>query len=238
LLTLLHAIHGLAKTAIVRREHWFLAFGPWRSVLLRPGTPLGGLVVGALMLGRGISINSIATGSRQRSRSRHGRNHCAHGRGHSDCVRVAVCATFDLIAWRQEGIEALNQVRITGEQGRHAFNDPWGIDCTALEVLHDIKEAVVHVRVVGKLYFHLIQVAQGVVQNRLLALAHAYGSWWAGERDQHLGLGRRLYSVLHPRRGLLVLRRRGAVHGPSSWGWPTHGRGKGVWPINRPCLPK
>jgi hypothetical protein len=53
----------------------------------------------------------------------------------------------------------LNQVGITSEKGRHAFNDARGVNGTALEVLHDVQEAVVDIGMIGELYFDLIKVA-------------------------------------------------------------------------------
>ena len=53
----------------------------------------------------------------------------------------------------------MNQVGITSEKGRHAFNDARSVDGTALEVLHDVQEAVVDIGMIGELYFDLIKVA-------------------------------------------------------------------------------
>lgn len=37
------------------------------------------------------------------------------------------------------------------KERRDAVDDAWGVDCLALEFLHDVEEAVVHVGLVGEL---------------------------------------------------------------------------------------
>lgn len=59
------------------------------------------------------------------------------------------------------------------KQFRDTVDDSWGVNCLTLEVFHDVKEAVVDVRLVVKLHFDLVKVSQGIIQNRLLALCDA-----------------------------------------------------------------
>ena len=53
----------------------------------------------------------------------------------------------------------MNEVGITSKKGRHALNDARSVNGTALEVLHDVQEAVVDIGMIGELYFDLIKVA-------------------------------------------------------------------------------
>lgn len=55
----------------------------------------------------------------------------SHGRRHSYSVRVATFAAFDPIARRQEGIKALDQVRVASEEVRHTINNARRIDSAA-----------------------------------------------------------------------------------------------------------
>ena len=57
----------------------------------------------------------------------------------------------------------MNEVGITSKKGRHALNDARSVDGTALEVLHDVKELVVHIWMICKLDFHLIKITQRVL---------------------------------------------------------------------------
>ena len=56
----------------------------------------------------------------------------ARGRRHADAVRVVLKPAFNPIAWRQEGVKALDQVRVAGEQLGNSTNDSGGIN--AIEV--------------------------------------------------------------------------------------------------------
>lgn len=79
--------------------------------------------------------------------------------------------TLDAIPVGQEGVEALDQIRIAGKERADSSNNTRCVDCAALEVLHNVQEAIVHVRLISKLHLDLIQIAQGIIQDGLLALA-------------------------------------------------------------------
>lgn len=98
---------------------------------------------------------------------------CAHGSGHSDGVRIVASSTFDAVTRRQESVKSLNQFGITSEKLADSANYTRSVDGAALKVLHYIEEAVVNVRVVGELDLDLIEIAQGIVEDRLLALTLA-----------------------------------------------------------------
>jgi hypothetical protein len=95
---------------------------------------------------------------------------CAHWSGDSDRVGVVTSSTFDPVSRRQERVKSLDQLGIAGKQLADSSYDAGGVDSTTLEVLHYIQEAVVDVRVIGELDFDLIEIAQGVIENRLLSL--------------------------------------------------------------------
>jgi len=101
---------------------------------------------------------------------RHRLDCCAHGRRHPDRVRIVSSSAFNPVTWRQECVEALNQLWIARKQLTHPSDDAWSIDCAALEVLHYIQEAVVHVWMVRELDLDLVEIAERVVQDGLLSL--------------------------------------------------------------------
>ena len=94
----------------------------------------------------------------------------SHGSGDSDRIRVVTSSTFDPVSRRQERVKSLDQLWIAGKQLADSSYDAWGVNSTTLEVLHYIQEAVVDVRVIGELDFDLIEIAQGIIENRLLSL--------------------------------------------------------------------
>lgn len=181
----------------------------WRQVLLRlswcsrchhtavTGTEHHLRALGAGLWGESTIRRSAATLSAvlptKRARLRH-RLYCsAHRSGHSDGIWVVVGTALDPIAKRQEGIEALDELGVTCEQGADPTDDARGINCAALEVLHYVQEAVVHVRMVCKLHLDLVEVAQRVIQDRLLSLPLALRLTLAGGHVLLL-LGSRLCS--------------------------------------------
>lgn len=162
LLSLLWAVERLSEVAVIRRKH-LLALRSLSPLLLRPSSTLGSLIVCGLMLRRSIAIDCVAAWRRKRPWCRHSRHHGTHWRSNSDRIRVAVRTTFNLISWWQEGVEALNQVRVTRKERGYTLDDPWSIYRATLEVLHDIQESIIDVRVVSKLNLDLIEVAQGIL---------------------------------------------------------------------------
>jgi hypothetical protein len=60
---------------------------------------------------------------------------------------------------------------MSSEELRYTVDNPRGIDCLTLEVLHYIQEAVVDVWLIMKLDFDLIEIGQSIIKNRLLSLS-------------------------------------------------------------------
>ena len=58
----------------------------------------------------------------------------AHGRCNSDSVGIISSATFDAIAWRQECVESLDEVRMSCKQFRNAIDDAWCIDTKKVNI--------------------------------------------------------------------------------------------------------
>lgn len=67
----------------------------------------------------------------------------------------------------------MNQIWVARKQLADATNNSRCINCAAFKVFHDIQKSVVYVRLVGKLDLHLVEIAQRVIQDRLLALSLA-----------------------------------------------------------------
>lgn len=154
---------------------------------------------------------------------------CAHGCGHSDTIRIVVGTALNAIAGRQEGVEPLDEVWIPRKQRTDSTNDARGIDGTALEVLHDVEEAIVDVGVIGELDFDLVEVAQRVVQDGLLALplalllllVLAHLLWWRlllllGGLGLLAGREGHQHAVLHLLASRWALGLRGGLHWSAS----------------------
>ena len=67
------------------------------------------------------------------------------------------------ISLGQEGVEAENELVVSSEKVLDALNHAWGVNALRLEVLHDVEELVVDVRLVRKLHLDLVQVQQRVL---------------------------------------------------------------------------
>lgn len=83
-------------------------------------------------------------------------NSGTHRSGYSDRIWIAFRTTFDSIARRKEGIEALDKLWVACEQMGHSINYSRGINRLAFEVLHDVQKSIVHVRLLLKSDFHLV----------------------------------------------------------------------------------
>ena len=118
----------------------------------------------------------------QWTRLRHSADCGAHRCCYSYRVRVIISTAFYTVSRRQECIEPLNEFRIARKQGADPANYAWSIYGTALEVFHDVEEAIVHVWNFSELDFDLIEIAESVVQDWLLSLALtlALGLWLVG----------------------------------------------------------
>jgi hypothetical protein len=161
LLSLLCAVEWLTKVAVVWRKQRLCMLGS--PLLLGPRSSLACFVERGFLLRGGVTVRRCATWWRQWPGGRHGGNHGAHGRGDSDRIWISIRSTFNFISRGQKGVETLNQVRITSEKGRNALNDTRSIYGTALEILHDVQEAVVNIGMIGELDFDLVEVAKSVL---------------------------------------------------------------------------
>lgn len=124
----------------------------------------------------------------------------SRGGGNTNGIRVILSAALNAISGRQESVETLNQGWVTIEKSRNPLNHTRGIDCLALEILHDVQEAVVHVRLVDEANLHLIKIAKRIIQNRLLALSQSSNvsrNLLSGGVVAHHGLSRGSTWVLH-----------------------------------------
>ena len=98
---------------------------------------------------------------------------CAHRRSDPDGVGIVSSSTFNAISRWKERIKSLDQLRVAGKQLADPSDHTGSIDGTALEVFHDIQEAVVDIGMVGELNLDLVEIAQSIVQDRLLTLCLA-----------------------------------------------------------------
>lgn len=121
--------------------------------------------------------------------------------GHTDCVGtrgsgdangiwVILRSTLDAITRRQESIEALDEGRVTVEEGRHALNDAWRIDAAGgsdtphkifaqqnregnsrltLKIFHYVQEPVIHIRLVDEPNLHLVEIAERILRTNTVS---------------------------------------------------------------------
>ena len=52
------------------------------------------------------------------------------------------------VPWREECVEATDEVRSALEQGGDTADDPRRVDALRLELLHDVQELIVHPRLI------------------------------------------------------------------------------------------
>lgn len=161
-----------------------------------------------------VSVLCRSRGARRnRSRCWHGLDCCSHRRRYADSVRIVARAALDSVTRRQEGVEALNKLGVTGEEGRDTFDDARCVNTVssqhlrrvgcgdrhirpAFEVLHDVQESVVNIWVVDKLDLDLVEVAQGILWTISSVKGRGMGepnirSEWAAGPGRHLLLERR-----------------------------------------------
>lgn len=93
-------------------------------------------------------------------------------RGYIDQV---VGRNLDLVARGQEGVESHNEVGVAFEELGYPAYHPWSVNALRLELLHDVQEVIVDLRLVAKLEFHLIQVRQSIFHLEPLELLLALG---------------------------------------------------------------
>lgn len=97
---------------------------------------------------------------------------------------------LNLVARRQEGIEAHDQVRVAFEQLGHTTYYSWSVNALRLKFLHDIQEIVVDLRLTTKLQLHLVKVGQRILHLeplKLLLPLHWCDGWgWVSMALDHL----------------------------------------------------
>jgi hypothetical protein len=94
---------------------------------------------------------------------------------------------------------------VTGKQFGDPVDDAGRVDGLTLEVLHDIKESVVYVRLIVKLDLDLVEIGQSIVQDGLLPLSDTTRHRMAGRRNTWEGCGAAMLLLLLRRRLLLLL---------------------------------
>jgi hypothetical protein len=79
----------------------------------------------------------------------------------------SVFANLNLIARRQECIEAENQIIVALEQLRHTLYDFGCVDGLCLELLHYIQEMVINRRLAFELGLDLLEICKGILDLEL-----------------------------------------------------------------------
>ena len=90
-----------------------------------------------------------------------------------------------LVAGREEGVEADDELRMALEQHGDARYDAGRVDRLGLELLHDVEEVVVDLRLVAELVLDLVEVGQGVLHLQPLEGGAAAAG---GQRDSATAL--------------------------------------------------
>ena len=70
---------------------------------------------------------------------------------------------LNTVAWGQEGIEAINELRVALEQAANSGDHPHPINGLALELRHDVTEIVVQLGLVARCVLDLVQVRKAVL---------------------------------------------------------------------------
>lgn len=106
---------------------------------------------------------------------------CSHRSRHSDGIWVVTGTAFYPVAWRQESIKSLDQIRMSRKQLGYSVDNAGGVDpiacCQsnsasrarrnsrlALEIFHDVQESIVHIGLVVELNLDLVQVGEGILK--------------------------------------------------------------------------
>ena len=62
---------------------------------------------------------------------------------------------FDFVSWGEEGVEADDELGVTPKEAGDPSDDAGCVNALALELLHDVKKVVVHLRLVAELVLDL-----------------------------------------------------------------------------------
>lgn len=73
----------------------------------------------------------LISGIKRAARSGHAQGVCPGGGCHTDRIWIVFGTAFDAVAWRQEGVEALDKGRVAIEQCGNPLDYTWGIDAVA-----------------------------------------------------------------------------------------------------------
>ena len=74
------------------------------------------------------------------------------------------------ISGREKGIEADDQVGMTGEEIGDSLDNSGGIDRLRFKLLHNVQEVVVNLRLISELVLDLIEVGKGILDFQALKL--------------------------------------------------------------------
>lgn len=73
-----------------------------------------------------------------------------------------IAVDLNLVPGWKKSVESHDELWMTSEEAGHSRNDSRGVDALALELLHDVEEVVVHLRLVPELELDLVQVGECV----------------------------------------------------------------------------
>mmetsp|Transcript_1180 Transcript_1180/g.3509 ORF Transcript_1180/g.3509 Transcript_1180/m.3509 type:complete len:258 (-) Transcript_1180:192-965(-) len=81
--------------------------------------------------------------------------------------RLLVVGELDLVPRREEGVESEDELAVPVEELQHAVDDAGRVDRLRLELLHDVEELVVDMRLLLELHLDLVEVREGVLDLEL-----------------------------------------------------------------------
>mmetsp|Transcript_3267 Transcript_3267/g.13084 ORF Transcript_3267/g.13084 Transcript_3267/m.13084 type:complete len:534 (+) Transcript_3267:2754-4355(+) len=177
------------------------------------------------------------------SRSRAAMRCCSGGRGGRGGISLPLnlldVLELDLVALWKEGVEAQDEGVVAAEEVGHAADDARRVDLLGLEVLHDLQELVVDLRLGGELHLDLVQVDERILHFQLTHLLHGLPECGARARACSSPLWgsptcasgwRSLRQLLDPRAGLRSRASRAIESDPTQtleraeWGWSSSTR--------------
>lgn len=103
------------------------------------------------------------------------------GSGH---INQIIGLNLNLVARRQEGVEAHDEVWMALEELGDSADHTWCINALRLELLHDIQEVIVDLRLIAKLKLNLIQIGKSIfnLEPLKLLLTQCWGRGWGSMR--------------------------------------------------------
>lgn len=99
-------------------------------------------------------------------------------------VNQIIGLNLNLVARRQESVEAHDEVWMALEELGDSADHTWRINALRLKLLHDVQEVIVDLRLIAKLKLNLIQIGKSILdlESLKLLLAQCWGRGWGGMR--------------------------------------------------------